>query len=273
MSALLAVVVLASGNGGSLRGGGEGRGVEMPSVLLDYAVTALLLLMPLGAVLFVWAFLSERPMRRRRSQASSSLRLLVWITAISLAAALLAQYLAQRGGPVEAPALSLPDLPAGRESAGTGDDSDAYAPRFSWSAAALLGALALVAVAVTAVLARRRRRGPSAERLLREELGSVIDDTLDDLRRERDPRRAVIAAYARMETALARSGLPRRPSEAPLEYLARVLTGLRAGTAAIRELTRLFERAKFSRHEIDSTMQEQAIAALVGVRAGLETPA
>ena len=35
----------------------------------------------------------------------------------------------------------------------------------------------------------------------------VLDETLDDLRAETDPRRAVIAAYARMERALAAFGL------------------------------------------------------------------
>ena len=57
-------------------------------------------------------------------------------------------------------------------------------------------------------------------------LADVLDETLDDLRAETDPRRAVIAAYARMERALAAYGLPRRPSEAPDEYLQRIFADL-----------------------------------------------
>ena len=38
----------------------------------------------------------------------------------------------------------------------------------------------------------------------------MLDETLDDLRNEADPRKAVIAAYARMEKILAGHGLGRR---------------------------------------------------------------
>ena len=62
---------------------------------------------------------------------------------------------------------------------------------------------------------------------------------------------AVIAAYARLERALAAYGLPRRPSEAPEEYVARILVDLDVGTASVRRLTSLFERAKFSQHVVD----------------------
>ena len=57
-------------------------------------------------------------------------------------------------------------------------------------------------------------------------LADVLEETLDDLRAEQDPRRAVIAAYARMERALAAYGLPRNPSEAPDEYLQRIFADL-----------------------------------------------
>ena len=84
----------------------------------------------------------------------------------------------------------------------------------------------------------------------------------------------MIAAYARMERVLAEHGHPRRPSEAPFEYLARVLIELRVRAAGVRDLTELFERAKFSTHEIDQPMKERAIAALVSVRDDLAlTPA
>ena len=56
----------------------------------------------------------------------------------------------------------------------------------------------------------------------------ALDEAIDDLRRDPDPRRAVIAAYARMEQALTLYGCPRRPSEAPYEYLSRVARDLEA---------------------------------------------
>ena len=50
-------------------------------------------------------------------------------------------------------------------------------------------------------------------------VAASIDDAIDDLEAEPDARRAVIAAYARMEAVLGRSGVRRAPSETPLEYL------------------------------------------------------
>ena len=51
----------------------------------------------------------------------------------------------------------------------------------------------------------------------------ALDESLDDLRNDPDLRRAIVAAYARMEHALARAGLPRQPAEAPFEYVERAL--------------------------------------------------
>jgi hypothetical protein len=93
-----------------------------------------------------------------------------------------------------------------------------------------------------------------------------VDESLDDLRAEPDPRRAVIAAYARLERVLAAHGLPRKPSEAPFEYLTRMLTNLLVSDRAARALTDLFERAKFSQHAVGPEMKEQAIDALETVR-------
>ena len=76
----------------------------------------------------------------------------------------------------------------------------------------------------------------------------------------------MIRAYARMERALGSYGLARRPSETPLEYLARALTSLRVGRRSVERLSALFERAKFSQHEIDPSMKGDALAALGALR-------
>ena len=100
----------------------------------------------------------------------------------------------------------------------------------------------------------------------------ALDESLDDLRREPDLRRAIIAAYARMERALAAAGIPRRPSEAPLEFLARALQGLDASADGVTRLTDLFEWAKFSPHQPDEAMRDEAIAALESLRDELRAP-
>ena len=56
----------------------------------------------------------------------------------------------------------------------------------------------------------------------------------------------------------------------PYEYLARVLRVLQVSESSVRSLTELFEYAKFSPHEIDETMKEQAIESLVAVKKDLE---
>ena len=136
---------------------------------------------------------------------------------------------------------------------------------FSWLPLIVLGSLGGAAV-LAGVVIRKRRPGFREPLRVTAELERILDDALDDLRRERDPRRAVIAAYARMESLLAAHGLPRHPAEAPFEYLPRVLAELQAGSRSAFELTALFERAKFSHHAIDSELKEEAIEALETVR-------
>jgi hypothetical protein len=111
---------------------------------------------------------------------------------------------------------------------------------------------------------RPRRTDPVSGGL--ETLTEAISQSLDDLRADPDPRRAIVAAYARMERALAASGVPRRPAEAPHEYLERALLAVDASAGATRRLTELFERAKFSQHEPDAGMRDEAIAALETIR-------
>jgi hypothetical protein len=97
-------------------------------------------------------------------------------------------------------------------------------------------------------------------------IDDLLADTLEDLRAERDPRKAVIRAYARMEKIFAAYGVPREEHETPLEYVTRALDSLRVSAYAVRRLVQLFERAKFSTHEIDSAMKDEAIEVLGGLR-------
>lgn len=148
-----------------------------------------------------------------------------------------------------------------------------YNPTFQWPV--LWATIAILAV-VAAWVVFRLRRGAStpllddAEPTLAEEVAASIDDAIDDLEAEPDPRRAVIAAYARMEHALRRSGLARAASETPFEYLRRILLGLGSRADAVTRLTDLFEQAKFSTHRIDGAMKDEAIGALRAIRADVQ---
>lgn len=141
-----------------------------------------------------------------------------------------------------------------------------------WLALLIVLALLLI-VAVVVVLRYRARRAPPlvAADAATEAFAAALDSGLDELRREADPRRAVIRAYAALEYALAAHGLPRRVSEAPFEYLARAWQRDDAAEAGQR-LTLLFERARFGRQPITAAMQADAIDDLEHLRALLDEP-
>jgi heme/copper-type cytochrome/quinol oxidase subunit 2 len=101
-------------------------------------------------------------------------------------------------------------------------------------------------------------------------LATAVTAGLRDARREPDPRRAVIAAYATMERILAARGLPRREVEAPLEYMTRLFAERTVSDEALATLTDLFELARFSHHPIGPAARERAIAALTRIEQELQ---
>src|SRR6266545_541040 len=130
----------------------------------------------------------------------------------------------------------------------------------------LLAGLA-AAIVLRSEQARRRRAaldGPGRQ------LAELLQGTLADLEDESDARRAVIAAWIRMEGGLVAAGLLCHAVEAPLEYVARVLEQANVQPASVRRLADLFERAKFSQHTIDEAMRAAAIEAVTTIRAELE---
>jgi hypothetical protein len=100
----------------------------------------------------------------------------------------------------------------------------------------------------------------------RGEAVAALDDSLAALEAEPDARKAVIAAYARMDRSLRRVGLGREPWEAPFEHLGRVTADLGATAAVGATLAALFERAKFAPHPCGPEMKQAAIEALRRLR-------
>jgi uncharacterized membrane protein YidH (DUF202 family) len=235
-----------------------------PASFLDYAFTAGLVV---AAVALLIALRHAR--LRKPRQVRSNWYVLGTILVVA-AAAITSAFIARQlhiihhpghpGGGAQAAGRAARRLPPDR----VGSERQLH---FRWEAGAI--GLALLGVAAVSVVLLRRRQSPGEADepdTLPEALTAAFDESLDDLRLEQDARRAVIAAYARAERALAEHGLARRPAEAPLEYLSRVLLGLRVRAGAVLELTELFERAKFSTHRIDGAMKEDAIDALAAVR-------
>ncbi len=123
----------------------------------------------------------------------------------------------------------------------------------------------MVGAALLAMAVRHSRRRASSEVVEEDaEVLHALDESLEDLRRERDVRRAIVACYARMERALASAGRERRAHETPFEFLRRVLE--RVAREPGQVLTELFERARFSVEPMGEMEKRSAIAALEQLR-------
>ena len=269
--ACLAIVAVAS-DGHAPSAGASRPSTPAPKLLIDYITTLSILVLPVGLILIVWASLTSKIYRDVPLKTTKAFpmpvrgRPLVQVAIIIGVIAFLLRFHPfgnnQQGAPNPPPVAT-----SGKKA---GDGQREYEPQFRWLPMIVVGSLILGIGGAMAVMAARRQRELLAARPIEETLAEVLDETLDELRREEDPRKAVIGAYANMERTLAARGVPRRKSEAPAEYLARILDVVSASGHSVRRLTRLFSRARYSPHEIDAQMKEEAIDALTGLRAELQ---
>lgn len=143
---------------------------------------------------------------------------------------------------------------------------------FNWvfGALALAAGLGALALALWAALGDRSLRDDGgATATAAEPLQTAVEESLDDLRAEGDPRRAIVRCYARFERAAASSGLERRPWLTPAEFMREVLARLPLPRAAVPTLTGLFERARFSDHALGAPERDRAVEALREIRGAL----
>jgi hypothetical protein len=265
---LLAIVAIASGRGHP--GVSGTTDVVAVANVRDVVLTIGITFYAFALALVVWAFWSNR-MAGGKLDRPAGIGSLVMFLLFALA---IGWGINNRPEP-QVEANEVPGGPVVTEQPPPRQPGEAAEPirpaEFRWSLAAGLAVAGVAVVGGMLLLRRRRAEETELDPLLKREraaaeLAMVVEGTLDDLRREADPRRAVIAAYAQMERVLERHGLPRDPAEAPFEYLGRMLGELRVRPGAALALTELFERARFSDHEIDAAMKDEAIDALVSVR-------
>ena len=264
--ALVAIVALGSGGDTPV---GEGGSRSPSETLRDTLLTLLALLMVVGVGLWIVILVIGRDAlaEQRLYRGSKSRRNLAVAAVFFIGLGLLVWWMRDR----EAQVPQFPTVPTQTATGSTSEDgeqaAEPYTPEFAWLPALVVVAIGTVA-GIALVLAHRARRRalPQGLPTVVEALADVLDESLDDLRAERDPRRAVIAAYARMERTLSAFGFPRRPAEAPGEFLARTLAELAVASRSIGRLTALYEQARFSQHEVHPDMKEQAIEALETVR-------
>jgi hypothetical protein len=265
----VALALVATGVLIAAAGIGSGRSlvhVGGPRRVLDVASFASDLLVVVGVLLlgvFLFGIVRRRPgdaPPHAPARFRSQLLLLGWM----LAAFFIARYVRPGG---KGPALRGLHAPRSQPSR---TRSHGGLPPVHWWLLAAIG-VALVAASVGVWRTSRKRRAPlSAETAdAGDELREAIELSLAEIEDEPDPRRAVIRAYARMEQVFAHQGLPRAPHETPTEHLQRALASLEVSHAAARRLAALFERAKFSDHQVDGRMKHDALVALTDVQAEL----
>ncbi len=153
-----------------------------------------------------------------------------------------------------------------------------------------LGTAALVVVAVIGVVvvglaifallrdratrrARRsgRRTGQRRDQpRTAEELVAALDAGLEELSdTDRDPRRAVIACWVRLEQAAAAAGTARHPGDSPTDLVGRLLNEQRVDAQVLAALLEVYRQARYATHTVDDQMRRQARSALERLRADL----
>jgi hypothetical protein len=125
-------------------------------------------------------------------------------------------------------------------------------------------AVTFVILAPAAAVIRRRRlqRGKATEAEEASALGRAVRASIAALEAERDPRTAILRAYARMEQAFRDVEIVRARDETASEFLGRTTRRLPVSAGAAAALTERFEEVRFSTHEITETDREQALASL-----------
>jgi Domain of unknown function (DUF4129) len=125
-------------------------------------------------------------------------------------------------------------------------------------------AVAFTILTPAAVLIRRRRRRRD-EAVQAEEpgaLGRAVRASIAALESERDPRRAILRAFARMEQAFRDVEIERARDETASEFLGRTMRLLPVSAGAAAALTERFEEVRYSTHRVTEANRAQALASL-----------
>jgi hypothetical protein len=241
----------------------------VPNSVQDTVITLLALAYGLGIVAIVVLFFQKRPWHEPDD--SRWLRNFATVMVLAAVVIAVATFAVKHRNDAKGQRVdAIPGQPTTTNRQGRLRSVPAREAHFQWPLAAGVVGLILLGGIWLYVSQRRELTRRGRDGSLEADMVSAIETTIDDLRSERDARRAVIAAYALMERTLSAHGLARDRAEAPMEYLGRILRDLNVRDSAVRTLTELFEYAKFSRHEIDTVMKEQAIDALLAVRDDLQ---
>ena len=242
--------------------------------------TALQGLAAAGGVVFVIALLllwvetpiARRSKRKKRTIAGDEFDELgtsAWTTAKTVAVLLLAlaifclatvPLLSRNPEPLPTGVGAQPaaPAPAARDERGPPPDS----VNLGWLLVPLAVTFAILAPAAVAIRRRRLKRDEAMHAQATNALGRAVRASIVALESERDPRTAILRAYARMEQAFRDVEIVRAADETASEFLARTTRRLPVNAGAAEALTERFEEVRFSTHLITEADREQALASL-----------
>ena len=183
----------------------------------------------------------------------------------------------------EPPPLLPPEPDVAVTAAGGTPPQSAASGLPGWVGTAALVVLAIASLVVIALVvwaivrdqarrrARRDRPAPrAAEPTTAEDLVAALDAGLEELSdTDRDPRRAVIACWVRLEQAAAAAGTRRHAGDSPTDLVGRLLREQRVDAGVLAALLDVYRQARYATRTVDDQMRTQAVSALQRLRADL----
>jgi ABC-type transporter Mla MlaB component len=142
---------------------------------------------------------------------------------------------------------------------------------------ALLVVLGLLVAALLRDQTKRRARKAGRRTAQRRDQPRTAEDLIDALDAgleelsdaDRDPRRAVIACWVRLEQAAAAAGTTRHPGDTPADLVGRLLAEQRVDSQVLAALLEVYRQARYATHTVDDQMRQQARSALQRLRTDL----
>ena len=242
--------------------------------------TALRGLAAVGGVVLVVALLllwvetptARRSKRKRRTIAGDELDELgtsLWTTAKTVAVLFLGlavfciatvPLLSRASAPLQSGAGAEPSAPARPAHDVPGRAADSV--DLGWLLVPVAVTFAILTPAAVLIRRRRLKRDEAMHAGETSAFGRAVRASIAALESERDPRAAILRAYARMEQAFRNVEIVRAGDETASEFLARTMRRLPVSAGAAAALTERFEEVRFSTHLITEADRGQALASL-----------
>ncbi len=226
------------------------------------------------ALLLLWVGtpMARRSKRKRRTIAGDEFDELgrsLWTTAKTVAVLLLGlaifcvatvPLLSRASEPLQGGAGAQPSAPARSTPNAPGRPADSV--NLGWLLVPVAVTFAILTPAAVVIRRRRLKRDEAMHAEETSAFGRAVRASIAALESERDPRKAILRAYARIEQAFRDVEIVRAADETASEFLARTTRQLPVSAGAAAALTERFEEVRFSTHLITEADREQALASL-----------